>query len=557
MSASPPPENWTSFTRRLVDSAERRVRLHARRAPQWTVQVDAAGQILSVMPHPKPARGQAPYTVLAPREAKSRTNTTAPLLITDNAEYALGIPRTPQGADRARHRHAAYLALLEAHAAHPVIQAVLRAAQTLPPGQRAEMDALDLVTYRVDGLHPHDLPDLQAAWITHARPPGDAGTGMDASTGAVGPLAEHGPPLTGVPGGLINTVLQSTFQDTNVHYGLRTLGVTQETAETAAATLARLVRSPVTSHLLPGQTVKILHWISGPEAELDPWTALAQPGPEEVHAVLTAQADALPERGSTDVNVAVVTASSSRVRVLSYATLPLSDAARHVRAFLRRTGRRPLSELEAALSSGDPPPRADILSGLHLHALLGQPLPPAVQATLTQRWRRTLHLTPAQTALLTLTFPEHLLPQEAPMPGPDALPLTSVPDPDLRQAYLLGVYAAQAHATHRRLNPGVGVTVTDRYLRLLAAQPDRAFALMQQHLQAVLKSARGQQRWLADHLAAELAQVLTDLSVPLPARLTIPQQAALALGHQHRAAQLHQEQQTRFTRSHPHEGAAS
>ena len=118
------------------------------------------------------------------------------------------------------------------------------------------------------------------------------------------------------------------------------------------------------------------------------------------------------------------------------------------------------------------------------------------------------------------------------MPGPDTL--TPSPDPDLHQAYLLGVYAAQAHATHRRLNPGVGVTVTDRYLRLLAAQPDRAFALMQQHLQAVMKSARGQQRWLADHLAAELAQVLM-----------------------HHTARLHREKPARMARPQPPEGAAS
>lgn len=558
------PEDWTSFTRRLVDSAERRVRLHERRVPQWTVQVDRAGQVLGVVPHPKAGRGERPYAVLAPREAKGRTNTTAPLLITDNAEYALGVVRDGQSPARAAQRHAAYLALLEAHAAHPDVRAVLLAARTVDRARLPGVNATDLVTYQVGARNPHDDPDLQAAWVAFAGPPAGALDGMDASTGRRGPLAEFTPTVTGIPGGMANVVLHSTFQDTNVHYGLRTLGITQDAAEAAASTLARLARDPVTSHQVTGAPVKLLHWLSGDGPSADPWAALTRPGPEEVHAVLTA---ATPLHDAPDilVNVAVVTASSSRLRVLTYATLPLPEAAQHVSAFLRRTARRPLGELEAALSAPDRPAPPGLLTGLHLHALLGQPLPPAAQATLMRLWRRTLDLTPAQASLLALTLPELPMPD----PDPDSLsparlaphPASALPrpaDPDLRQAYLLGAYAADAHAAHRRANPGVGVTVTDRYLRLLATHPVRAFALMQQHMQAVLRNARSQAPGLAEHLSVTLAQAVTDITAPLPEHLTAAQQAALALGHQHRLAQLNRDRQARFARlpSPPFPGAS-
>lgn len=524
-----------SFTARLVDYDRRGpqdIRLHERRAVQWTVALDRHGGFLRALAHVKPPKGERPHLVLAPREAKARTGGVAPLLITDNASYVLGLNRPGSKKNNGNDKRAAYLRLLEQAApSHPDLMAALTGLRDLRADQLPGLLDSDLITVTVDGRNPHEHPDTQAFWINQQRTADPGATTTDAVTGERGPLIENVPLLKGVPGGQANLTYQSRNASAFQPYGLTSLGVTAGTAEAAARAMTRLAQDPRTAHRVTGWDALLLHWLDGDEP--DPWFALTDPTQADVQAQLQAQATGTGTETAA-VNIAVVRGNGARLIVLSHARRPLADAARHAQTYLRRTDGLPLWQAERALENTGGRIQTHLLSGLHRHALLGDPLPAAAQRLLLTHWRKNLRLTRAQRALLSLTLPEITVHDD-----------TSALPESLRLPYTLGRYAATAHQLHRRANPGVSLTVTDRYLRLLSIQPGRAYGQMEHTLQAVLRSTKRRQPQLHAHLSAALAQASANLTLPFPTTFTADQQTALALGYEHEIAQQITEAQAR------------
>ena len=500
------------------------VRLHRLRPVNWTVDLDGGGQILRVVPHPKPVKGQTPYQVLAPKEAKNRASAVFPLLITDNASYVLGLDKADSKKQNGREKQRAYQELLEQAADLPVIRAVLHGAQALtaesftgagPDGVTAD----DIITFRVAGQHPHDDPEVQAFWLTHVTSTGgEQREQVDSATGERGPLASNSPLITGIPGGMATLTWQSTNAPSMRRYGLTTLGLTQPTIERVAARLTELAKNPLTAHQPKGSAFKVLHWLEG--EGVDPWLSLTQPTPEHVRDLLTAASRSAGEVAL--VNLAVVRGSSARLQVLDHAQLPLDVAARHAQRYLALTNDLPLWQAETALTYPGDKSAERLVAGLYLHVLTGQRLPSGMLPLLLNTWRRELKATRAQRALTALFL-------EMPMQNP-------APPPHLANAYQLGRYAQVAHAVHRRANPTTQQTVTDRFLRLLTLQPLHAFVQMERHLAGVLLGLRRSRPQLEMALIKELAAVTEPLTLPLPVRFSLEEQAALMLGFEHERA---------------------
>lgn len=520
-----------SFTARLLDYDRRgpqEIRLHERRAVQWTVALDDTGAFLHALPHVKPPKGETPHLSLAPREAKGRGNNVAPLLITDNASYVLGLNSPGGKTANGTKKRAAYLQLLEQAAPlHPDLQAALTGLHDLRAEQLPGVQVGDLITVTVGGRNPHELPQAQQFWITQQRgPEGDPESGpgqTDAVTGQRGPLVQNTPLLKGVPGGKAVLAYQSRNATSFHAYGMTDLGVTASTAEAAARAMTRLAQDARTSHRVMGWDALLLHWLDTDEP--DPWLALTDPTQADVQAQLQAQATGTGTETAM-VNIAVVRGNGARLMVLHHARVPLRDAARHAQTYLRRTGQLPLWQAERALESTAGRLQKHLVSALHRHALLGEALPVSVQVLILSHWRKNLRLTRAQRALLTLALPEITVTDD----------LSTLPEA-LRLPYTLGRYAATAHQVHRRANPGVSLTITDRYLRLLTTQPARAYGQMERTLQAVLRSVKRRQPGLHAHLTATLAEASAPITLPFPAHFTAEQQSALALGYEHETAQ--------------------
>jgi len=534
-----PAQFAESLTARFAAVAQRdpqSVRLHEQRAPRWTVVVTPEGAVAHVLPHPKPKAGEKPYTTLAPREAKSRAGGIQPLLVTDNAQYVLGLAPTPERQEGAGRKHAAYLALLEQAASiAPELGAIAQAASTLtlehfPAVPKAE----DLITFHVGSRNPHLDPRVQDFWIAQQSggPQEEGGDtsfpARDSVTGAPAELATNGPPIGRLPGGQQSMIYQSKNAPAFSSYGDQTLGVSAATLQQASQGVRLLLANPQTSYTPRECGFTLLHWLSDPEAA-DPWLDLNAPTPEYVHGVLTAER---PGQGSADenvqVNLVVIGESGSRLMVKDHQQTSLAQAQQHVQAFRRRTGGLSIEALARTLrTSGDRPvPR--LVEALYQHALMGKPLPRGILSPVMARWLSARRLSSAESALVQVALQEELNLQH----------FDTLPEP-LKNPYALGHYVALAGHTHRRIKPDVGVTVVDRLFRLFAIQPVRAYAQMSRALQPLLSSHRRKRPYEADRLSVSLAAATERLTLPLPTVFTLEQQAAFALGYDHGNAALY------------------
>lgn len=508
-------------------------RLHAERVVGFTVALDAEGNLKHVLHHPKPPKGERPHTALLPREAKLRSNGSAPLLISDNPQYVLGwrpgaTPKQQKDTDK---KHADYLALLDKAASiHPDAALIAQAARRL---QRSDFpvspDEGETVTFTVDGRNPHLHPAVQAFWIQHQSSEGKPEF-FDAVTGEPAPLAGNSPAIKGITGGKAILSYQSTNASTAQRYGMTHLGVSEANIQAIAAALTALAQNPATSYRPAGTDLTVLHWLSE-DSELDPWTMLNAPTEQAVHEALTAfeqgTAAAAPE---TRVMTAVTRGAAARLLVLDYAETSLEEATRHSRKFVEQTGGLPLWQLNAALGDLAGKTGDDLASALVMHALLGRPLPRRLLLLLTRKWNKNLTYTRAEAALLRLTlgWKEHM----------------DIPE-HLHNPYWLGAYAAHAGQFHQRANPGTGVTITDRFLRMMVQQPARGYGEMSGALAKLEQMLRRQRPALARILTEELTEVTARLHLPLPETFSVEEKAAFQLGYDQTRSRLFKEAKAR------------
>lgn len=104
--------------------------------------------------------------------------------------------------------------------------------------------------------------------------------------------------------------------------------------------------------------------------------------------------------------------------------------------------------------------------------------------------------------------------------------------------YVLGRIFCLYEQIQESANPGINTTIRDRYFNSAAATPAVVFAtlgrLSQSHLR---KLETGKKIYLEQKLTA----LFSKLDAPIPARLTLPEQAAFQLGYYH-------ETQKRYTK---------
>ena len=488
-------------------------RLHAYRAVRFTVELSTEGEVLRVITHPKATPDSPPYLALCPREAKARSGGIAPLLLTDNAMYVLGLDKPDARKTNGPKKRAAYLALLKQGEHLPLLQAARIGAEHLTPDLFQEITAEDLITFRVDGVNPHEQPDVQALWISQALPQ-DRESGQCSVTGTHAPLALNSPLVTGIPGGKANLTIQSKNASAFIAYGLDNLGMAQETMEAVQRALNSLSRDPLHAWRIKGVDFITLHFTDGPGT--DPWESLTEPGNAEISAALNAQAVT---DSDTKLHLLKLQGSAARLMLLDYRVLSLKEASRHAANYLRRTHGLELWKAESAMQEAGGKAIPSLINQLHALIFIGTPPGPDLRRHLLSRFNQNLKLTRPETLLLQLTFPE------ATMQDPQQLP------PDQFQAYTLGQFLATCDDLHRQANPTAQQHVGDRYLRSFPSATERGFASVSEVLTSVISGLKPRKPGLAVHLTRRLSTATSKLQLPLPKRLNVDDQAAFVLGY--------------------------
>ena len=273
--------------------------LYSERPVRYIVELDAAGRLLNPQPTDTadPAdrstrngvRRLVPYVL--------RRFAIRPRLLSDNAEYSLGLARDPAKQARVNQAHAAYLDLVNRCATETGDGAVQAVADFLNEYPREQLDLDDHfdrsanVTFRVGGDLPIDTPAVQRFWAREHDPARAKGAvvGQCLVCGKQRPVLERlQAELKRVPGGRpAGTTLISANAEAFESYGLKYSRIAPtcgECAELFTTGLNHLLASETQRTALGGAA--FVYWTREDIGGFNPLTMFTRPDPGQVGALL-------------------------------------------------------------------------------------------------------------------------------------------------------------------------------------------------------------------------------------------------------------------------------
>ncbi|WP_027481241.1 type I-C CRISPR-associated protein Cas8c/Csd1 [Deinococcus pimensis] len=547
-------------------------RLYRRVAPLLTVHLTREGQLRQVVRHPKPAKGETPYTVLAPELPVARTRTLRATLLTDNLMYAFGRPKDADDT-RARLAHERYLETLHACAretGNQEVRAVLTFLEAVPPDLFAEGDMRwkdlnpdGLVAWQVEGLDPAVAPEVQRWWVTVCLTERTASEGYCAVTGEWGPLATNAPVIKGMPFGQPSgTLLLSLNGSAFDAYGMTHLRVAQSAAERLSALLTRLLADPDRQFRPSAHSPVIYLLWTSTSGEALAW--LDQFTPDAAQAVLSSLRSGtpikhLPQAGRVDI--LALQSNGGRISVRWHEQVDAARLAAQVNRFFEAqrvtldSGAGTVTFgvgalLETLTLGGATSIVARDEEALMQFVLNARPLP-AVWLPRLVRHARRVEITAHLAAFLRLTLTAKGVPVS------HDLNSTLHPDrrltPELltgveRTAYQCGRYLALCGYIHRLVMGDVRLTLADRFRVALITFPARTFGRLDTQLQLHLRSLARQRPGLHAVLTGLLLDLTADIT-RLPTQFTPEQQGLFVLGSYHQQAVLRERARTQRAKS--------
>jgi CRISPR-associated protein Csd1 len=522
---------------------------------RYVIELDGAGRLLSRQPtdtadpgNPSRRRG-----VRRAMPQVQRGVVVKPLLLGDNAEYTLGLPRAPSRPERVARCHAAYLELVDrcVAATHaPSVEAVHAFLRSEPAEQLELADDFDrgaAITFRVEDEFPVDLPAVQAFWAAENDP--DATPGRSSPVMQCVVCGEERPvlrrlqaKLKGVPSGqLSGTALISANAEAFESYGLETSLI----APTCARCGERFTKAA--NDLLGTEQQRIVlagaafvFWTRDERTEFSLRDYFARPDPEQVRslrdAVRTGQR--VPEVDDTGFYATVLSGSGGRAVVRDWIDTTVGEVRRNLAAWFARqrivgaSGEepRPLG-LYALAAATVREPRTDLAPptpcALWRAALTSTPPPVGLLYQAVRRNRAEQTITRSRAALIKLVLLSQSGAEE------DSMVELDLENPS--PAYRCGRLLAVLEDVQRLALPGIKATIVDRFFGMASSSPVAVFGRLlrgaQPHL-AMLERARPG----AYHA---LQRRLEDIQAGLhsfPRTLTLEEQGLFALGYYHQRA---------------------
>ncbi|GAB4286646.1 MAG: type I-C CRISPR-associated protein Cas8c/Csd1 [Coriobacteriia bacterium] len=485
-----------------------------------------------------------------------RTSGIRPILLADTPAYTFGIA---QDDARAAAKHKAYVALVTACAdvtGAVSVQAVTRFLTGSPVSLPDDMNPSDLITFRVDGEFPIDVPSVRAFWretVQESESGSDVRVGECLVCGRRTRIPMTLPvPTKGIPQGQPSgTSLVSANYKVFESYGLErgsTCGVCAECGERFGKALNELLRSPG-NHFRAGPVVFVF-W-TREEADFDPLRLIDKPDVEDVRLLLSSYYSGKPaglsEEDEALFNTAALSASGGRVVVRDFDGSTVGTVKHNLaRWFMlidqvdpwgakdRPLGLRQLIAAPFRDPEKQQPPR---LPGILMKsALYGtRPLPPWLLSLITARCRATgggnshtpERVTHAQAALLKAVLASSIEGGEGYMAELDTSESSA--------AYLCGRLLAVLEEIQRAAIPGVNATVVDRFFAAASTAPASVFGKLLSDVQPHLAKLRKSSGAAHHALERRLEEVLASLN-EFPTTLSMQEQALFSLGFYHQRA---------------------
>ncbi len=530
-------------------------KLYSSTVVRYIIELDATGKPLGITDtadpaNPKTKRGQR-YTM----PQVSRAVGIQPLLLADNAEYTLALGRETSKPDRVTACHAAYREILDRCAVttnEPELQAIQAfyaqdgvALLTLPN----DFDRGALMTFRIEGSFPTELPAVQAFWAAEHDPAAQDAVIMQCIVcGQQCPVLDRlQGKVKGVPGGqTAGTSIISANAPAFESYGLEASLV----APTCANCGERFTKA--VNELLSNEQHRIiiggaafLFW-TRKEVPFDFGAALNKPDAAQIKVLIdsTRTGKYIPGIDDTAFYATVLSGSGGRAIVRDWIDTTVGEAKRNLAHWFQlqelideygqsaqHLSIRNLAGATLPLKSGKPD--FEKLPGSISHTLLhtaftGIPLPISMLYQAVRRSRAEQGVNRQQAALIKLV----LLSQQ---PHLQEGYMVMLEQDHPSAAYQCGRLLAVLEEAQRLAIPGVNASIVDRFFGTASATPVAVFARLVRGAQPHLSTLRRDKRGLYEILQQRLEEILGHLPA-YPSTLTLYEQGLFTLGYYHQRA---------------------
>lgn len=514
---------------------------------RWIVDLDASGVLRGLTQTTSGKKNDRGKELLAPTLVRS-SGIKAKLLC-DNAEYALGIPRDGSHSKRASQCHSAFVSLVQRCAAmtrEPAVQAVVAFLVNLSSYNLefpADFSPADVLTFRVDGHLPIDLPSVQHFWA--------AETGAMVATAKAFSCLVCGSPcdptdrmpikIKRIPGGQTSgTTMVSANAAAFESFGLKaskTAPLCRICAELHAKGLNDLLEQESTRILL-GPTAYVF-WTREPTG-FSVASLLSDPQPEDVRSFLASALKGVEVNpDDTAFYAAALSASGGRVVVRDWLETTLLEARKNLSRWFvlqrivegdgaegKPIGLFPLASSLVRDARKDLNPNVPKIL-LHT-ALHGGPLPSTLLFEAVKRNRADQGLTRPRAALIKMVF----------LSRKEDFEEGYMEKLDLENnspAYLCGRLLAELEALQYAALGKTNTTVTSRFYGTASSAPASVFGRLMRGAQAHLSKLRGTKPGTYEAFQKKLEDIQSGLS-SYPMVLTLEEQGLFALGYYHQRA---------------------
>lgn len=536
-------QKLVEYSERLTDIAPPG---YAAKPVRYLIELDDKGNLRN--PHPidlSDQKNKRGVTYVVPNVV--RANAVKPLLLVDNAEYTLNLPRDVEKIVRTDQCHKAYMELLAEcvqATGNSNAQAVLQFLNREPLNSLIideDFDRDGAIIFRVDNKFPTEDINVKRFWAAKNAPQGDTMQclicGQESQT-----LKRLTGKIKGIPGGQMSgTSLISANANAFESFGLeasQTAPVCEECADRFTKGLNHLLGDRSTRMMF--NNLVFTFW-TREKVEFDLFTYMDNPTTEGLRKLLSSVHNGKWQPGVDDIAFYAVSLSASGARAVvrdwidtTVGNVKLSLARwfqwqRIVNAWGESTDPFGIYRLAAATvrDMKDLPPQTPRI--LLRAALQGNAVSMSLLQKALQRNSAEKTVTHARAALIKLVLTSHSIIQEEEMEHLQ----TDRPEPAYHCGRLLAVLEQIQRAA---LGAGINTTIVDRFYGTASTAPATVFGTLLKGAQPHLsRLRRGQQEGTAYALQGRLEEVLSQLPT-FPRTLKLQEQALFALGYYHQRA---------------------
>jgi CRISPR-associated protein Csd1 len=539
---------------RLVEYADRLELpppLYAKAPVRYLIELDATGGVLNQTPIDRAeaasGRGSRGGEMLVPQIVRS--SGVKPLLFADNAEYTLGLSRQDAKPERVAACHQAYRDLVRS-CAEATGEPVVRAVVAFLDAQGASALHLDddfdrggIITFRVEGQFPVDLPTVRTFWAGLHSPGANQAPVMQCVVcGQRRPVLDRlQAKLKGVPGGQTSgTALISANAEAFESYGLEASLIAPTCADCGErfTKAANELLSSRSNRLTVGG-VAFIFWTREPGIEVSFRALLTDPQPDDVALLLKSlRSGVRAQVDETAFYATVLSGSGGRAVVRDWIDTTVGAAKDHLASWFEhqrivdRSGGLlpPLSIFALGRCTvreiRDLPPTTP--RALLRSAVQGSPLPWDLLYQAVRRNRAEQAVTSHRAALIKLVLSTH-------NPWMNGEAMIQIDETNLEPAYRCGRLLAVLEQVQRVAIPGAKATVVDRFFGTASSAPASVFGRLLRGAQPHLAKLERDRRGTYVALQRRLEEVQSGLTA-FPRTLTLEQQGLFALGYYHQRA---------------------